>query len=299
LGVVAPWGLSLILLAVDVAGTTECPPPGDVAAELDALTPSPTGAGVALLSSELGGLRVRLVRDGGALVGERLLPSGYGCRELARAAALVLASWQGALVRTPILVPPVATLRERGEVDAKSRAVWQVRAGLFADAPADVTPGAWAELAVAREPSGLGLALSAAASGFHSETAGAGQIRWMRLPLMLMARQRVASAGPFSLEAGAGAAGALLLLRGSGFEVNYSSVKVDFGPAASLRLARRWDRLAAWAGAAGVIWLRPRVAYLLPDESRHSLPRAGVWLGLGLSWQISMEQVQGPAAYAH
>jgi hypothetical protein len=250
-----------------------------VAARLAALAPG--GAdGRATLIDEAGGVRLRLVRGDGTVVGDRRLDGGFPCDELAEAAALVLASWQSELQAAPVTAPPPATAPAAPARPAAAATTIELGAGLTA-AP-DLVPGATLVAAVGR--GAWAAELTAGASVFRRDDVGGGQVRWLRAPLILGLRRRWPVGQAWALDATAGPAAALLLVRGEGFDRNHAATEVDLGGAGVVRAWRRWGAVGAWAGLTVVGWSAARDLTARPDESRRPLPQIEGWLAVGASW---------------
>jgi hypothetical protein len=101
--VVSGFGLwaTLVLGWVQVGGEAQCPSPDQVAAGLRQLGTPTQGEGEPLRATVLksaGGVRVQLASAGGVRA-DKVLTGGGGCEQLAKAAAVVLASWASELER--------------------------------------------------------------------------------------------------------------------------------------------------------------------------------------------------------
>jgi hypothetical protein len=280
-----------------IEGRTQCPRPDDVAARLAVLAPDAPAAR-ALLSDDGGALWVRLLRPDGTVVGERHFERGYGCSELAAATALVLASWQGELVSAPAALEAVMALSVVAPTDPARpapapRRRWTFELGAGFTSGWSLLPGVVLVAGAAPPDSGLGLELAAGVSAFHGEAIEPGRLRWLRAPLTLVGRQRWSLAGSLALEVQGGVAGALLLMRGEGFEHNHDAAHLDYGPIAGARLARRWGRVSPWVGGWAVWWSMEREASASPGGVRQTLPRFEAWAGLGATWRLGGDRLQG------
>jgi hypothetical protein len=246
----------------------------------------------------VGILRVRLVRPDGTVAGDRTISGSFPCAELAEAAALVLASWQTELRAGPIVTPAVKTAPPpaRGRT-AGAGPSFELGAGLTAAAAASVVPGVTVVAALAPGGGDLAGELAVGASAFRRESLAAGAVRWARVPVSLGMRQRWGQA--VRIDAHAGLAGALLLVRGQGFDRNDEGSAFDVGGLAGVRVGRRWGRVTPWAGLTAAFWASASAVHDGPGQNRHDLPRFEAWLGLGATWQLSADSLQGSSRAAH
>jgi hypothetical protein len=267
-------------LSLAVEGDTNCPEPSAVAARLQAVAPSGRMPGRALLSQSEGALRVQLVRANGTIVGERLLDARYPCPELAEAAALVLASWQGEFGALPVTTPAVTATAPA------ARTPWfELGVGLLAAAPRPLSAGGSLSVGLNRGAWGLGFQLMAV--DFHREPAeGGAQISWNRSPISLTVRRRFKSSRSVVVSLDAGMAGAALLARSSGFELAHSSLRYDYGPTIGGQvLFDTGGQILPYLGISSAVWLQRRIIQL-SDTRRRVLPQIDAWLVLGLSWRL-------------
>ena len=270
-------------LSITVEGNTNCPDPGDVAARLQAVAPASRIAGKALLSESEGALRVQLVRANGSVVGERLLDSRYPCGELADAAALVLASWQGEFDAAPVKAPSLRAVEVKPPT--RSNLGLQFGLGLVAAGPRPLSAGGSLSVGVNKGAWGLGFQLIA--TDFHRQPIdGGGEISWNRSPVTLTARRRFQSSTGLVLALDAGVAGAALFSRGQGPEVNLATASFDFGPSVGGQLLYNAGQgLLPFLGISTVLWLQPREVKVSSINSRF-LPQVDSWFVLGLCWRL-------------
>jgi hypothetical protein len=267
-------------LAITVEGNTSCPEPGEVAARLLAVAPASRVPGRAVLIEAEGSLRVQLVRPNGTVVGERLLDSRYPCPELADAAALVLASWQGELDAAPVAAP---ALEARRPGRPGTGFFPEIGVGLVAAGPRPLSAGGSVTVGVSRGRWGLGFRFIAA--DFHRQLIGGGEISWNRSPVALSVRRRFGSDG-LVLELDAGVAAAILFSRSQGLERNHATWTTDFGPTAGARLSYdAGSPILPFLGISTAAWVQPRVIQVNSTDNR-TLPQVDSWLVLGLAWRL-------------
>jgi hypothetical protein len=266
-------------LSITVEGNTSCPEPGEVAARLAAVAPANRMEGKALLSESEGSLRVQLARDNGTVVGERLLDARYPCNELADAAALVLASWQGEFGAAPVAAPALQVV-----VPPKTRTGLELGFGLVAAGPRPLSAGGSLSIDVGRGAWGLGFRLIAA--DFHRQPIGGGEISWNRSPMAFTVRRRFRPGGQLTLALDAGVSAAALFSRSQGLEMSHASSSFDFGPTVGAQvLFDAGGQVLPFLGISSAAWIQPRVIAVNANESR-ILPKVDSWLVLGLCWRL-------------
>jgi hypothetical protein len=236
--------------------------------------------GRALLSQAGGALRVQLVRANGTIVGERLLDARYPCPDLAEAAALVLASWQGEFGALPVSTPTLAA----GRIRARDVPWFEVGIGLLAAAPRPLSAGG--SLSVGLNSGHWGVGFQLMAVDFHREPIGmAQQISWNRSPLALTARRRFEPSTGLVMAVDAGVAGAALLTRSRGFGMNQATLDIDFGPTIGAQVQfDAGSQILPFLGVSSAIWLQRRLIDL--QTERRIMPRVDTWMVLGLSWRL-------------
>jgi hypothetical protein len=147
-------------------------------------------------------------------------------------------------------------------------------------------PVAGVALSAAARRGPWALALEGSVTAFHQEALGPGQVSWARRPLAITVQRRLGGWRRLHLDGGAGIAGALLLARGAGFDVDHRWQSFDGAPVASVRLTSTAGPLAPFLGLTGAWWLRSPTLEVSPDASRRTLPRLDAWLVLGLAWRV-------------
>jgi hypothetical protein len=269
-------------LSITVEGNTSCPTPADVAARLQAVAPSSRMAGKALLTESEGTLRVQLVRTNGTVVGERVLDARYPCKELADAAAVVLASWQGEFDAAPVAAPSLEGVpvppRPRGKA-------LEFGVGLVAAGPRPLSAGG--SLDLAGYMGNWGLRLHAMAVDFHREPVGAAEVSWNRSPLAVTVRRRFHFSTGLVLALDAGVAAAALFSRSGLLEMSQAYRALDIGPTGGAQLLFDAGRdLMPFLSISSAAWREVRILNVTATEYR-VLPRADSWLVLGIVWRLN------------
>jgi hypothetical protein len=270
-------------LSIAVEGNTRCPEPAEVAARLGAVG---SGAaermqGKAVLSETEGALRVQLLRENGTVVGERLLDSRYPCRDLADAAALVLASWQGEFNAAPVKAPSLEAQRK----PARPGRWLELGGGLVAAGPRPLSAGGSLSFGAIRGNWGLSVQLIAA--DFHRQPFGGGEISWNRSPVSLTVRRQFAFSSGVVVGLDAGMAGAALFSRSERLPINHSTTSFDFGPAGGAKVSYdAGGHLMPFLSITSAYWLQPRVITVNSTDNP-ILPQVDSWLVLGLCWRLN------------
>jgi hypothetical protein len=268
-------------LAIAVEGNTRCPEPGEVAARLGAVGSADRMQGKAVLSDTEGALRVQLLRENGTVVGERLLDSRYPCRDLADAAALVLASWQGEFDAAPVAAPSLQAQRK----PARPGRWLELGGGLVAAGPRPFSAGGSVSFSAIRGNWGLGVQLVAA--DFHRQSVLMGEVSWNRSPVSLTVRRHFAFSSGLVLALEAGMSAALLVARSERLETNGDYQSFDFGPAGGAKvLFDAGSQLLPFLAITSAVWLQPHVITVNSTQSSR-LPWADSWLVLGLCWRLN------------
>jgi hypothetical protein len=268
-------------LSITVEGATSCPEPGEVAARLQVVAPAGKLPGRALLSVAEGALRVQLMRANGTIVGERLLDARYPCAELADAAALVLASWQGEFEAAPVVAPSVEVRPD----EVPRREPWlEIGAGLVAAGPRPLSAGGSLSLGLSRGAWGLTFQLMAV--DFHRQPIGPGEISWNRSPAALTVRRRFQSSSGLVLGLHGGVAAAALFSRSQGLELSHTARVLDYGPTVGAQLLfDAGSHLLPFLGISSAAWLQRRVIHVTSTDTR-ILPQVDSWFVLGLCWRV-------------
>jgi hypothetical protein len=271
-------------LSITVEGTTSCPQPGEVAARLQAVAPTGGMAGRAVLSESDGALRVQLMRPDGTVVGERLLDARYPCRELADAAAVVLASWQRDLVAPAIEAPEV--VEPAAPPPPRAGLALELGLGLVAAGPRPLSAGG--SLSLGGGLGAWGLRLHLMAVDFHRQsiTDSDAEISWNRSPLAVTLRRRFLAPLGLVVALDGGVAAAALFARSAGLDMDQNYRALDFGPTAGAQLLFDAGRgLLPFLAISSAFWVQRRVIDLNGNDYR-VLPRADSWLVLGICWRV-------------
>lgn len=288
--------LLMPVATVVVGGETTCPTPARVAEKLRAMSEgegraalSPAPGRTAVLSRNKAGLVVTLRSADDDVLAQRQFEARASCEDLAAAAAVVVASWEGelrsegiegissfALKDAPVL-PPSPRPAGRLTVDVGA-AVELNRAG------SSSAPGAWALASVGRRDRPLRLAVALFSQAQHALALGTGEARWRRTGLAIGPRlesQRGRAWAAVEVSAYAG----YLQLEGQGQGQNQRDVAWDAGAMSALRLGWRWKHASPWLSFGGSISPITRVVVVEPaTESR--LPAFALSLMAGFSWRF-------------
>lgn len=304
--------LSLAGPVVTVEGDSTCPTPAAVAAELSDLLPGAASAllpDLASLDDETDTIRIQVRRADGTPIGERRLERTFPCADLAAAVAVIIATWESDVhpeFRVPLPAPsPMQGPPPSTSVGAIVVAAPPAPAGKSASAAYDV--GAALTGALAPSSGDAGAAVGALAVASWTPTGGRlggrlvlqadsertlalgaapSAVLWRRARAGLGPQLRLTSSGRgvfFDLHADALVA--WVMATGSKFPTSQSSNGFDFGVGLGGRLMLPGRALAPWVDLTACGWLRPQVAYELPNQaSSVTLPRFEAILALGLSF---------------
>jgi hypothetical protein len=281
---------------LEVHSTVACPARADVAARLEPLLPRQWAlpADVVEIGAVEGQTTVRLVRQDGTTIAQRVLPADEPCAAQAQIAAVMIATWEGRLqaqrsdgalalpeppaalvVATPR--PPPAP-RWRGELGGGPlAALGQGGLGIAAslDAAVFAATSSW----------GVGIAL--VGIGDHQAPFG-GQpgatYTWRRLELGLGPALTLRAAR-WSFAFRGAAVGGLVDVRGAGFAVNQGTTSVDLGVSATFRLGYRVGAVTPWVGLTAMAWARDQVVRAAFVDGQESLPRYEALAGVGVTWE--------------
>jgi hypothetical protein len=294
-----------------IVSDASCPAPaavGTLLREILGLSSTEHVDEVAHLVHEDGLLRVTLRAADSRVLGERRLPGDGSCEELARAAAVVLASWLTdahpelvpALPMPPLAerAPSVATVEpavsgapaapsgvvsSRGELvprgDFRARAALVLGLG-FVPTPLALVGGAGVALVPAG--SGLGAALHAGFSTWRSIDVDGARAVYRRWPLGAGAVLRFAGAS-LSGEVEGGAAIGWLALEGRSFGVSHDASDATFGPFLTARAIGPGSLSAPLVELSGVYWARATRVYGDPSRPSRALPSLELSLSVGLA----------------
>jgi hypothetical protein len=307
LGLLVVLALNHPLVVVDGEGT--CPAPAEVEARLDALIPrvderEPQDR--AVLERISTGLRIDLRRDDGERLAERLLAGNGSCKDLAAAAAVVIAAWE------LHLKPEIAGRANLPGADRPSAAVEtaprppasaaiEARVGMLASlAGSDVAPGAILAGSITPAAHRLGAAVGLSGAAQRVQTvsqSSSGGARWMRGVLALGPQYRFDLPGRFKLDLHADGLLGLLHVEGtsSGALIGdptatwsaRSDLTVQLGAGAGVRAFHVWGTLAAWVGLRALVWPGHQRVVVVVDgnpAAAGEIPRLDAELAVGASW---------------
>jgi hypothetical protein len=291
--------------AIPIAGDVTCPTPAEIARRLDEIVPpasSGAGNGGSVRVARDGGrFRLELLRSDGRAADTREIDAGGSCGDLARAAAVVIATWQGdldpdatprvELPPAPVTAPRPAATAAIAASPAPARETMRpsltLGVGLLASfTGGTVAPGAEVRSAFAlgRSPLALAAALGATAARETDVGTLSDAARWTRA--WLAVGPEVHSRGRTVLSARAEALGGLLLVSGVGLPRTDSDTTFLAGVGARVGAARPVGNARAWLDAGAHYWPgRQRLLVTgVTDQGRLAnlevLVAAGIDLGL-------------------
>jgi hypothetical protein len=294
---------TLLLLAIShplvvVEGEGACPSPEEVERRLATIIP-PVDEGErqdrARVEQAPGALRIELMRDDGTRVAERRLQVRGDCADMAAAAAVVIATWEGRLKPepgAPPALPAGGALVVATPASAPPRPLWFDVGAAIVGARADGQSTAGAELDGSLGLATLGPRLGATISATlprEQPLPGTSLVaRWMRVALAAGPRERLGVAGA-TVELGLSAAVAVLHIEGGTSSqpattyALHSDTSAELGGVAGVRVGYAWPQLAVWAGFELWGWLgRQRLEVNVNTPA--DLPALDARLALGVSW---------------
>jgi hypothetical protein len=295
---------------LDIVSDSRCPAPSAVGALLREILGLSSGEHVdevAHVIHEEGLLLVSLRAKDSRVLGERRLPSDGSCEELARAAAVVLASWltdvhpefvplvpaPPPLDVPPSVTPPVSTAAPRpspiGRVSSSGRVVprgglrWRLGASLgLGFVPTPLALVGSASVAVMPDGSGIGATLRGGLSTVRSLEVDGGRALYRRWPFQGGAVLRFAGTR-VSAELEGGAALGWLTVAGRSFGTNHDASDATFGPFVTARAIGSGRTLQPFAELSSVYWARVTRVYGDPARPSVALPRLELSLSVGLA----------------
>jgi hypothetical protein len=229
---------------------------------------APANRDVAKLERRSGKLHVDLVDPEGVVIAERTLDGGASCAELARMAAIVIASWESDVhpefVRQPGEIPRVerAPPPERPVVvagPAPAAAAYDVAAGVTLGQADTLAAGASVGAAWFPRSVGLGLWLLTAGDQSRTIAVGAHEARWRRLTASFELAHRWAPIG-LVVDAHGGPTLGWISTEGVDYMQNRSDSAVSLGGTAGIRTA--W-----WLSRHAAIWIDLRGFYFPGQDS--------------------------------
>jgi hypothetical protein len=219
-------------------------------------------------------------------VAEKQFLGKAACRDLAAAAAVVIATWEGELAGAARLTLRTLPPEARQTTPAVHPWVWRFGAvaGLSL-AGSGVDPGVWLDASVGRG-SGLQGALTAFVEGTHERALGGGEGQWQRNGLGLGPRW-LWQGQRWLLGIDALAYGAYMRLAGQGLPTVLKDQAWDVGTLGSIRVG--WQvRAVTPLLAAGVSQSFVRRTLVAEPGGETPMPATSLWLMAGLSWRVSI-----------
>jgi hypothetical protein len=299
---------------LDIVSDSSCPAPPLVGALLREILGLSSGEHVdevAHLVREEGLVLVTLRGKDARVLGERRLPGDGSCDELARAVAVVLASWLSDVhpefvptvpTPPPLDTPPTALTPtdgaeapraeappSSGSVTSSGRVVprgalrWRVEGALglgFHPTPLAFVGGAG--VALLPETSGLGATLRASVSTWRAIDVDGGRALYRRWPLEAGAVLRFAGASVAG-ELEGGAALGWLALSGRSFGLNRDAGGATFGPFVTARALGSRGTLQPLVELSSVYWARVTRVYGDPARPSTALPNLELSLSVGVA----------------
>jgi hypothetical protein len=276
---------------VDVRSSTHCPSSQDISKRLRPLLPegpaqesSPDVATIEVAGTGADTrLRIRLVRDSGAEVGDRRVPVQDDCAEAAATVAAVIAAWETEPMPPappsapkPFAPPPT--------VAPGSSSTWRllVGAGGGIALVGGVAGAGRLEVLGGKSSSRLQGRLGFASETSRSRSLYSGSVDWQHTTVEASLLVRTLHpVWPLSLDAGFALGWATL--QGHGFSQDQKQRSPEYGAVAGLRLGRMLGRLCVWAEFRAYGWPHGQSASLVGEAATANLPLADVSTSVGLS----------------
>jgi hypothetical protein len=272
--------LGVVAAGVEVAGPTTCPEPGEVVDVLRSLAPDDLAARerALLTPARGGGVRIELYTLAGALLGARELDPAP-CSDLARAAAVVIATWETELHPEAMSSVPLPRHGPGPRFELAAAAL-----GSLALPGAGLAPGGEMTLIVAPRHHRLGVRVGVTGTALRTVAlpSASGDAVYTRVGLWVGPDVRL-RAGRLRCDLHADLGAALLYLGGRGFNPDRDTFDVDPGAGGGARLGVRAGKLIPFLGVEVVGWLRDQVASATGVSQSAHLPRVELLLTLGLA----------------
>jgi len=293
--------MSLAAGALRVLGSSTCPTPFEVQAQLDRLPPTGSAERTAVLKSRPSAARrtellIQVFDERDVLQGERTLPAHDDCGVLAVAVATLLRGLEMDLGEAPPpLPPPAATAVERAQKTAPPSlprsASFEIGAAVEGSMALDGT-GAVAGLVLASvvlRQSRVWPELSLQFESARSLTLGVGAATWQRFWVAPGVQIDLLRSTRLWMSAHAGIPLGAAFASGARYDINRSGASFDLAIASGLRVGLRSPRARAppflpWADLWVIGWPIPHVLSVAGESGRATLPQVEFEVGLGLSW---------------
>jgi hypothetical protein len=311
-----PLLTAALALSLELTGPHACPTREAILAEVERRVPAGADAGTlrVRIQRHPGHLQLALLDDAGSPQPRRDLELSGSCEDLARAAAVVIASWLTRLQTVapssdpspelppePVTTTPPPPLRSdaalAGTTPAR-RTSWGYRVGAAGLVQLDgrsAAPGGALELAAAPRRWPVWPALTLVATRPESQSLAGGEVRWMRVRVATGASYQ-RQLGRVALRVQADVWQAAVLVGGTGFTSSRQAAGYDLGLGAAVTLA-----LPVWRDAGSNLRLAPFATvsasgWLLSQELRVqsasqsllatlALPRFDVLIRLGAAFE--------------
>jgi hypothetical protein len=247
--------------AIEIDSDSSCPTADMVRGALVALGGvSPPRPAAVSIRDTTDGLQVRFQWNAGRPADVRSVPASADCDQRARAAAVVIASWVGALPAAPAAGPvgPTATTHTAPPptvVPVEEGRRWWFGLGLGAGSGGGVAPGARLELS--RTPAGdrgLGWTVAVQTTLPRSRSVGGGTSSWFR-PALMAAAFFAWPVGASVLSADLGPAVTPTFAWGSGYPSNKTDQALSVGLNAGGRLQLGRGPSRPWLEIRLIRWL--------------------------------------------
>jgi hypothetical protein len=247
---------------LEIVSASLCPTADMVRAALDTLGgASPQRGAVVTVRDAAGGVSLTFQWQDADAADVRVVAAPAECQQRARAAAVVIGSWLGALPASPA-APPAASSDATNMVVAPAAAVapaperrWWLGAGLGAGVGGGVAPGARVEVARGRASGrGAGVLAAVQATLPRSLTVGGGTSSWIR-PALGVAAFFAWPVGATAISGDLGPVAAATVAWGSGYPSNRSDQGASLGVCAGIRLQVGSGSSRPWLELRAIRWL--------------------------------------------
>ncbi len=290
--------LSLTEAGLQILGSSTCPTPPEVQAELvDGSAPNARSDQPAVVrldqDSADGTLRLRVYDENGVLLGVRALPPEKDCKLLARAAATLLRGLELELEVAPAPMP-IVVFKASGETKRRIATALELGGGAIGS----FDGSAAAAGALLFSSLGLGNSAIRPELGLAFETPrqlsvdAIGRGSWWRIWAAPGAQWRLTDRRLFWLSLHLDLPIGAVVASGSGFPSNEGGAAFDLGVSLGVRAGLRFllprgepgAGLLPWLGLWGTGWPLSHVLSVAGGSSDATLPQLEAALGLGLSW---------------
>jgi len=288
IAVIPLLSLLLPLAAVVVGGETTCPTPMRVSEKLAQMgvisaTPSVEASHAAFLSRNAQGLLVTLRTTEHTVLAERQFSAQASCEDLAAAAAVVIASWEGELGSEGSLGLQVPLALSK----PTESSAWKWDLGVAAQlgyAASSISPGAWFESSVGSNEGPLRIVVSAFWQGNHELSLGKGDALWRRTGFAVGPRFEI-QRGRLLWAVEILTYGAYLQMQGRNQPQNATDAIIDAGGLADLRLGMRLGKVVPWLSL-GASYSPFKRQVVIEPATIKDLPVLQLSAMAGFSWRF-------------